>query len=152
MEVITFYHQKYVFRKKAKYMTVKVFNMIKSKNETKTMEKHISCDFRLKFNNTTCNSNQKWNMKTWQFECKNYRTCKKIILGILAYIVVDDKYLKSIADPSVVTCDEIISVMDIVSTKMTNNITTNAFFFLSGFSFTNICDSQDSRGEGRLSL
>ena len=37
--------------------------------------------------------------------------------------------MKSIADPSVVTCDEIISVMDIVSTKMTNNITTNAFFF-----------------------
>ena len=34
-------------------------------------------------------------------------------------------YLKSIADNSVIACDEIISVMDIVSTKMTNIISTN---------------------------
>ena len=36
------------------------------------------------------------------------------------------KYLKSIADTSVIACDEIISVMDIVSTKMANTIATNA--------------------------
>ena len=36
------------------------------------------------------------------------------------------KYLKSIADISVIACDESMSVMDIVSTKMTNNIATNA--------------------------
>ena len=35
------------------------------------------------------------------------------------------KYLKSIADTSVIACDEIISVMDIVSTKMTTTIETN---------------------------
>ena len=35
------------------------------------------------------------------------------------------KYLKSIADTSVIACDEIISVMDIISTKMTNIIATN---------------------------
>ena len=34
-------------------------------------------------------------------------------------------YLISIADNSVIACDEIISVMDIVSTKMTNIISTN---------------------------
>ena len=31
----------------------------------------------------------------------------------------NSKYLKSIADTSVITCDENLSVMDVVSTKMT---------------------------------
>ena len=35
------------------------------------------------------------------------------------------KYLKSITDTSMVTCNEIISVMAIVSTKMSNTIATN---------------------------
>ena len=37
----------------------------------------------------------------------------------------NSKYLKSIAGTSVITCDEIMSVMDIESTKMTNTIATN---------------------------
>ena len=44
---------------KTKYLNVKVFNMITNKSEAKTMVKHISCDFKCKFNSTTCNSNQK---------------------------------------------------------------------------------------------
>ena len=36
------------------------------------------------------------------------------------------KYRKCIADTSVISCDENISVMDIVSTKMTNTIATYA--------------------------
>ena len=36
-----------------------------------------------------------------------------------------EKYLKIIANTSVITYDEVISVMDIVSTKMTNTIATN---------------------------
>ena len=35
------------------------------------------------------------------------------------------KYLKSIADTSVIECDELITVMDIVSAKKTNAIGTN---------------------------
>ena len=35
------------------------------------------------------------------------------------------KYLKSIADTSVIECDELITVMDIISTKKTNTIGTN---------------------------
>ena len=50
--------------------------MIANKNEVKTMTKHISCDFKCKLNSTTCNSNQKWNNETCQWECKNYHTCK----------------------------------------------------------------------------
>ena len=41
------------------------------------MTKHISCDCRLKFNSTTCNSNQKWNNKSCKCKCKNQRKCKK---------------------------------------------------------------------------
>ena len=63
--------------KETKDINVKAFNMITNKNEAKAMTEHISCDCKCKFNSTTCNSNQKWNNKTCQCECKNYRTCKK---------------------------------------------------------------------------
>ena len=49
---------------KTKDINVKAFNMITTKNKAKTMEKHISCDSKCKFNTTTCTSNQKWNNKT----------------------------------------------------------------------------------------
>ena len=45
--------------------------------ETKTLVKHISCKCKCKLDRTTSNSNLKWNNKTCQCECKNYRMCKK---------------------------------------------------------------------------
>ena len=51
------YLRKYVFRKRAKAINIKVFNMIINQNEAKTMTKHISYAFKYKFNSTTCNSN-----------------------------------------------------------------------------------------------
>ena len=48
------------------------------------------------------------------------------------------KYLKSTAGNSVIACDGIISVMDIVSTKKANTIGTNA---------TKICHSKNVRHE-----
>ena len=47
--------------KETKDIYVKACNMITNKNEAKTMEKHISCNCKFKFNSATCNSNQKWN-------------------------------------------------------------------------------------------
>ena len=44
---------------KTKDIDVKVFNMITNRNEEKTLAKHISCDFKCKFNSTACNSNKK---------------------------------------------------------------------------------------------
>ena len=55
------------------------------------MTKHISCDYKWKFNSTICNTNQKWNNETCQCECKKYQICKKkkeIIVGILAHVFV----------------------------------------------------------------
>ena len=44
---------------KTKDINVKLFNMIKRINETKTLVKHISYDFKCKFKSAVCNSNQK---------------------------------------------------------------------------------------------
>ena len=51
---------KICFPGEAKDLNVKVFNIITRRNEAKTLVKHISCDCKCKFNNTTCNRNQKW--------------------------------------------------------------------------------------------
>ena len=91
-----------------------VFNIITNKDEAKAMVKHILCDCKCKFNSTMCYSNQKCNNETFQCKCKTYDTCKK----------VSGKYLKSIADTSVIGCDEIIYVIDIVSTNMANTLLT----------------------------
>ena len=90
------------------------------------MTKHISCDCECKFNSVACNLNQKWNNKTCQCQYENYRKCKKDCSWNLGtYISEDSKYSKSIAHTSVITCEEIISFIDIVSTKMTNTIALN---------------------------
>lgn len=46
-------------------------------------------------NSTICNSYKKWNNKTCQCGYKTYRTCKKIIAGILAAVFV--RYLDNFA-------------------------------------------------------
>ena len=73
-----------------------------------------------------CNWNQKWNNKTFQWECKNYRKCKKDDnCNPRTCIYENSKYLKSTPDTSMITYDEIVSAIDIVSTKTTNTIATN---------------------------
>ena len=112
--------------KKTKYIHVKVFNMIANKDEAKAMTEHISCDCKCNFNSTTCNSKQKWNNKTCQWECRNYCKCKENYRwNPSTGICENNKYFKIIADTTVTECDEIIIVMDNVSTKKTNTIATN---------------------------
>ena len=67
------------------------------------MTDHISCDCKCKLNNTTCNPIQKWNNKTCHCECKNYYKC--------------EKDLKSVSDTSVTDSDEVLIVMNNLSTK-----------------------------------
>ena len=98
--------------KRDKKHNVKVFNMITNKNEAKKMTKRISCDCKCKFNSKTCNSNQKWNRKTCQCECRNDRDCiRDYSWNPNTCICENGKYLKYIADISVIACDEIISVI-----------------------------------------
>ena len=57
---------------------------------------------------------------------KYYCNCKKYYnWNPSTCICENSKYLNSIDNTSVITCVEIISVMDIVTTKMTNTIATN---------------------------
>ena len=72
--------------KETRDINVKEFNMITNKNKDKAMIEHILCHCKCKFNSTICNSNQKSNNKTCQWECKNYRMCKKV--GFLAHVFV----------------------------------------------------------------
>ena len=75
---------------------------------------------------TTCNLNQKSNNKTCQCECKNYRKCKeKFSWNPCTCICENTKYLKSVADTSLTMCDEIVIVINNLSTKKTNIIITN---------------------------
>ena len=46
---------------KTKDINVKVLSTKTKINEATTFVKHISCDYKCKFNSIACNSNQKWN-------------------------------------------------------------------------------------------
>ena len=77
--------------------------MIKGINESKTLTKHMSCEYKCKFHDRKYNLNQKWNNNKCQHDCKNpkkHRVCEKIIFEIL--------YLARIIDNSVITLDKII--------------------------------------------
>ena len=72
------------------------------------------------------NSKQKWNNKTCQCECRNYRKCKEDYRCNPSICICENsKHVKSFADNSVTECDEIIIVMNIVSTKKTITIATD---------------------------
>ena len=55
---------------KTKDVNVKVFNMVTGINEAKILIKRVSCDCKCKFNNTTLNSNKKWNDDKCPCKCK----------------------------------------------------------------------------------
>ena len=78
---------------------------------------HVDC--KCKFNSTTCNSNQKGNNETCQWECKNYHKCGK---DYSTCICKTSEYPKSFADTTVTEYDEIIIAMDNLSKKEKTNI------------------------------
>ena len=103
-----------------------MFKIIAKIREAKTLIKDISCDCKFKFNSATCNSNEKWNNKICQCECKNYRTCTKDYSWNPSICIPENvKYLKSIADTSVILQNEIINATDSVSTNLKNTIPAN---------------------------
>ena len=86
-----------------------VFNIIKGINESKTLKKHISCDFKCKFDSRKCNSNKKWNNDKRRCECEKHHICEKDHIWNPATCSYENgKYLSSILDDSVITCGEVI--------------------------------------------
>ena len=65
-----------------------VFNMMTEINESKTLTKDISCEFKCKFYETKCNSNQWKNNNKCQCECKKHNICKNFIFGNLLHVIV----------------------------------------------------------------
>ena len=92
-----------------------MLNVITGINESKTLTKHVSCECKCKFDAEKCNSNQKWNNDKCCCECKRHHICEKYYIWYSATCNRENgKYLVSIIDNSVITCDEII---DAVETK-----------------------------------
>ena len=71
-----------------KRRNVKIFKMITRINKVEAMAKHISCDFKWKFNSARCHPNQTLNNDMCKCQCKKYRCAKKPIAGILAHVFV----------------------------------------------------------------
>ena len=55
---------------KTEDLNLSVFNMIKGKDESKTLTKHISCECKCRFDGRKCNSDQWWNNDKRRCECK----------------------------------------------------------------------------------
>ena len=116
------YNTKICVPSKTIYVKVKVFNMITNRIEGKTLVTHMSCDCKCKFDSTRRNLNQKWNNETCQCEIKNYRTCKKgYSWNPSTCIGQNSKHLRHIVDNSVITCDETMYIIHIVSTNVSIN-------------------------------
>ena len=74
---------------KTEDLNLSVSNVITVINELKTLTKHISCDWKCKFDGTKCKSNQWWNNDKCRCECKNIIFVKKVMFGILVYAIVE---------------------------------------------------------------
>ena len=76
-------------------------------NESKISTKHISCEFKWKFDGRKCNWYQKWNNDKCWCECKKHHISEKVyIWNPLTGSCKNGKYIASIIDDSVNTCDK----------------------------------------------
>ena len=102
--------------------------------------KHVSCKCECNFDNKKCYSNQKWNNDKCLCECKNpkeHRLCEKTYIWNPATCnSKNGKYVGSIIDHSVVTCDDFIEETKLFrqsnSTKviLTKCTSTNSYILL----------------------
>ena len=98
--------------------------MITGKNESKILTKDISCECKCKFDGRKCYSNQKWNTNKCRCECKKHHICEKDYIWNPA-ACENGKYLVSIIDDSVITCDEIIDAEAKSNDEEVNTVPTN---------------------------
>ena len=90
-------------------INLSVFNMIAGINELKALTKYISCGCKCKLDRKKYNLNQWWNNSKCRCECKTHHICEKdYIWNRSTCICKNGKYLASIINDSVITCDEII--------------------------------------------
>ena len=101
--------------------------MIAGKIESKILTKDIPCECKCKFDGRNLNLNQNWNSDKCRCECINIIYVKKIIFE-------NGKYLASIFDDSITTCDDVTEETKTVPTNFNKKIETcktqNLFFYL----------------------
>ena len=108
--------------------------MITGINESKTLTKHISCECKCKFDKTKYNLNQWWNNNKCGCECKKHPLCEKdYVWNTTVCICENGKYLASIMDDSVITCDEIIDVEETNFNEITITCKRKCFYILLAF-------------------
>ena len=96
--------------------------MITGINESKTLAKHLSCEYKCRLDRKTCNSNQWWNNDKCRCECKKIHVCEEnYVWNPAACNCENEKYLASIMDDSKIICDEVIESFD----EETKTIPTN---------------------------
>ena len=54
-----------------------MINMIAGINESKILTRHVSCEFKCKFDGRKCNSYQKWNNDKCWCKCNKNHICEK---------------------------------------------------------------------------
>ena len=80
--------------------------MITKINLSKTLTKRISCKCKCKFDRRKCNSNQFFSNDKCRCECKKRHICEKDYIWKSARCSCENgKYLASIIDNLVITCD-----------------------------------------------
>ena len=62
---------------KTEDLNLTLFSMITGINESKRLTKNTSCEFKCKFDNRKCNSDQWWNSDKCQFVCKKHHVFEK---------------------------------------------------------------------------
>ena len=75
----------------------------------KTLREHILCICKCKLDGRKCNLNQWWNNNKYWCECKKHHVCEKdCVWNPVTCNCKNEKYLGSIMDDLVITCDRVI--------------------------------------------
>ena len=94
---------------KTEDLNLSVFNMITGINESETLIRHVSCEFKCRFDDKKCNSDQWWNNDKCCCECKKRHLCEKgYVWNPTTFSCENGKYLANIMDDSAVIFNEII--------------------------------------------
>ena len=94
---------------KTEDLNLSMFNIITWINESKTLTKHISCEYKCTFDGRKCNWDQWWNNDKCQCEYKKcYVWGKGFVWNPVTLSCENGKYLVSVKDDSAIICDEII--------------------------------------------
>ena len=90
-------------------LNIHVFNITTGINKSKTVTKHISFEWKCKFDGRKCYSNQELNMDKCRCKCKKHHICEKDYIWYPATCTCKNgKYLSTLIDDWVIACDEII--------------------------------------------